>query len=198
MTGESASLTAAAPTAPPSLVLIRLLETLNRAIGRWVAWLALGCVLTCFAVVVLRYGFGIGLIWLQEAYVWQHALLFMLGAGPAFVNGQHVRVDLLYQRQGRRRQALLDLVGCLLLLFPFLAVIGYESWGFAAMAWAIREGSGQTGGLPGVFLLKSSLLVFVGLIGLQGIATVLRSLLVLGGHAAVLDDAPHGKGDHAA
>ena len=60
---------------------IRGVDALNERIGRAVSWLTLGCVLTCFAVVVLRYAFDLGFPWLQELYVWQHAAVFMAGAG---------------------------------------------------------------------------------------------------------------------
>ena len=52
---------------------VRAVDALNDWVGRTVAWLTLGCVLTCFAVVVLRYAFGTGFPWLQELYVWPWA-----------------------------------------------------------------------------------------------------------------------------
>ena len=61
--------------------IIRAIDRLNELVGRVVAWLTLGTVSVCFLVVVLRYVFSIGFVWLQELYVWQHALVFMLAAG---------------------------------------------------------------------------------------------------------------------
>ena len=62
------------------------------------AWLTLGTVLICFATVYLRYALNIGLIWLQELYIWTHAAAIMFGAGYVLMRGGFVRVDLLYTR----------------------------------------------------------------------------------------------------
>ena len=80
-------------------------EAINEWIGRAVAWLTLGCVLTCFAVVVLRYAFDIGRPWMQELYVWQHAIVFMVGAGYTMLHRGHVNVDVVYGRMSARGRA---------------------------------------------------------------------------------------------
>jgi TRAP-type mannitol/chloroaromatic compound transport system permease small subunit len=50
----------------------------------------------------------------------------------------------------------------------------------------LREGSANPGGMPGLYILKSFILVFVVLVGLQGIAMALRSVLVLKGREDLL------------
>ena len=82
---------------------VRSVDALNEWIGRAVAWLTLGCVLTAFAVVLLRYVFDLGLPWLQELYVWQHAAVFMAGAGYTMLHRGHVSVDVLYGHLAARR-----------------------------------------------------------------------------------------------
>lgn len=158
---------------------LRFLEVVNLTVGNVVCWLALGCTLVCFAVVVLRYAFDIGIIWLQELYVWQHALLFVLGAGPALTNNEHIRVDLITERLSSSKQAILEVMGICFLLMPFLAFIAFTTIPFVALSWMIGETTGQTGGLSAVYLLKGSLLVFVFLLGLQGLAGLLRNILFL-------------------
>ena len=69
------------------------LDTIAEATGRAVAWLTLAMALVAIAVVGLRYGFGIGLIWLQESVTWMHAAVFMLGAAWTLRHDGHVRVD---------------------------------------------------------------------------------------------------------
>ena len=61
-------------------LLARGIDRLNETVGRTVAWLVLAMVLVQFLVVVMRYAFGLGSIWLQESIVYLHALLFMVGA----------------------------------------------------------------------------------------------------------------------
>ena len=63
------------------------IDRLNGAIGRTVAWACLFVVVVQFTVVVLRYGFGIGSIWLSESIVYAHAGLFMLAAAWALPSG---------------------------------------------------------------------------------------------------------------
>jgi len=62
--------------------LIRVADGINEWIGRVVAWVTLGTVLVCAAVVVLRYVFAWGSICLQEAYVWQHVPVLAPGENP--------------------------------------------------------------------------------------------------------------------
>lgn len=160
---------------------VAAVDGLNEAIGKTVAWLTLGTVLVCFAVVVLRYGFGIGFIWMQELYVWQHALVFMLGAGYTLLHGGHVRVDIFYGRASSRRRAWVDIFGTVVFLIPWLLVLAIESSGFILSSFAIREGSFQAGGLPGAWLMKAVVWVFCLLVGLQALALVARRVLFLAG-----------------
>lgn len=160
---------------------VAVVDGLNEALGRVAAWLTLGTVLVCFTVVVLRYGFGTGQIWLQDLYVWQHAAVFMLGAGYTLLHEGHVRVDVLYGRASPRRRAWLDITGTFIFLFPWLIVLAWMSGPFILSSWAIREGSAQAGGLPGAYLMKSLIWAFCLLVGLQGLALVARRILFLAG-----------------
>lgn len=168
---------------------VRGIDALNDWVGRTVAWLTLGCVLTCFSVVVLRYAFSIGYPWLQELYVWQHAAVFMAGAGYTLLHRGHVNVDVIYGRLSDRRKAWLDIFGTLVFLFPWLAVLAVTSAPFVTSSWSIREGAANADGMPAVYLLKSLLWVFCGLLFLQGLALIARRTLFLAGHAS-FDDTP--------
>ena len=161
---------------------VRAVDTLNEWIGRAVAWLTLGCVVTCFAVVVLRYGFNLGLPWLQELYVWQHAAVFLLGAGYTFLHRGHVNVDIFYGQMSARRKAWFDVFGTIVFLFPWLAVIAVAAGPFILSSWAVGENTGTANGMPAVYLLKSLLWGFCGLVFLQGLALVIRRGLFLVGH----------------
>src|SRR6204780_1327291 len=93
------------------------------AIGRAAAWCCLYVVLAEFAVVVLRYAFGLGSIRLQESVLYAHAALFMLAAAWTLQVGGHVRVDIFYGQAKPRTRALIDLLGALVFLFPFAIVL---------------------------------------------------------------------------
>lgn len=151
-------------------------DALNERIGRFAAWLLGIVVLTVFAVVVLRYGFGWGRVWLQETYSWLNAAAVLLGAAYTLKHDAHVRIDLLYERWSRRRRAVADLLGAALLLLPFAILIALTSGGYVARSWQIREGSREAGGLPGVFLLKTLIPLAALLLLLQGLALAIRAV----------------------
>ena len=152
-------------------------------VGRGVAWLTLAMVLTTFLVVVLRYGFALGWVWMQETYVWLHGIVFMIGAGYTLLHDDHVRVDIFYRSASPRHKALVDLLGVFVLLLPVLAIVAYVAWPYVIESWSKLEGSREAGGLPGLFLLKTMILGFCALVALQGLALAARGILILAGRA---------------
>jgi len=160
---------------------VTVVDSINEWIGRVVAWLTLGCVITCFLVVVLRYGFSIGFPWLQELYVWQHAAVFMVGAGFTMLHGGHVSVDIAYSKFGPRTKAWVDILGTLLFLLPWMGVLAWTSSQFVLSSWKILERSSTADGMPGLYILKSTIWVFCAVISLQGIALIARRTLFLKG-----------------
>lgn len=164
------------------VVFVNLIDRMNERIGRGVAWLTLLMVLITFAVVILRYVYAIGWVWLQESYVWLHGMVFMLGAGYTLLHNAHVRVDIFYRRNSARYKATIDLFGTLLLLLPVVGVVIFVSYDYVLKSWLGLEESREAGGLPALFLLKSVIVMFCVLIGLQGLSLAARSYLVLVGH----------------
>lgn len=155
------------------------IDRFNAAIGRASAWLAAAIVALQFAVVVLRYVFGIGSIWLTESILYSHAALFLLAAAWTLRDNGHVRVDIFYAGARERTRALVNLCGALLLLLPFMAVMLYFALTYVARSWAILETSRETSGIPAVFLLKTLIPLFAVMLALQGIAQAIRALAVL-------------------
>jgi TRAP-type mannitol/chloroaromatic compound transport system permease small subunit len=163
--------------------LINAIEKLIDVSGRAVSWLTLLMVLVTFIVVVLRYAFDVGSIALQESITWLHAMVFMIGAAWAMREGAHVRVDIFYARFGDRGRAWVDLFGSLFLLLPVMGFIIWISWEYLNESWSVLEGSREAGGLPGVFLLKSLILVMAALLILQGLVDIAHNLKKIRGHA---------------
>jgi TRAP-type mannitol/chloroaromatic compound transport system permease small subunit len=162
--------------------LARAIDRLNETIGVSVAWLALILVLVEFTVVLMRYVFGVGSVKMQESIVYMHAIIFMVAAGYTLLHDGHVRCDIFYAAAPPRRQAIIDLIGVALFLLPTCALIGWAAWPYVAQAWAAREGSPEGSlGIPGVYLLKSIILVFAALVALQGVALAIHSALRLAG-----------------
>ncbi len=155
------------------------IDRLIAAVGRAAIWLSLAVVLLQFTVVVLRYALGIGSLWLAESIVYGHAALFMLAAAWTLQVNGHVRVDIFYGEASSRAKALIDLVGALALLLPFVAAIAWFALPYTARSWAILERSREVSGLPFVYLLKSLIPLFALLMALAGVAQAIRAALVL-------------------
>ena len=170
-------------------LVVRAICAINGLLGRVFSWFSLGIVVVCFTVVAMRYVFRIGSVPLQDAYVWLNGMMFMGIAGYTLMRDIHVRVDIFYRDAPLRRKAMVDIFGSLAFLAPFLAVLVIWSWPYVERSWALGESSPNVGGLPGLFVLKSFLLVFAAVVGLQALAIVLRGVLVLAGREALLPPA---------
>ena len=132
-----------------------------------------------FLVVVLRYLFGISFIWMQETYVWMHAYIFMAGAGFTYLNDDHVRIDIIYRNSSKLYRVIVDLVGNIVLLLPFLYIIWSYSFPFVYKSWQMNEVSREAGGLTMIFLLKLAILIFAFLLFIQVISKIINNFITL-------------------
>jgi len=144
--------------------------------GRTVSWLSLLLVLVTFLIVVLRYVFNSGSIALQEVTTYLHASVFLAGMAYTLQQDAHVRVDIFYSQFSKQTKAWVDLFGALFLLLPFMLFVSWISWLYIADSWSVLEGSREAGGLPGVFLLKSLILVMTSLLSLQAFTQIARNI----------------------
>ena len=85
-----------------------LFSFINIFFGYLCSFLVLLMTINVFVVVILRYLFGISFIWMQETYVWMHAYIFMLGAGYAYLNDDHVRIDIIYRNASSKYKRVLQ------------------------------------------------------------------------------------------
>lgn len=155
-----------------------ILDRFSTATGRLTAWLTLLMVIVTCVVVVMRYVFDAGLIWLQESVVWMHAIVFMVGAAYTLRSEEHVRVDIFYRAMSENRRAWVDTIGVLIFLLPVCVFLAIKAWDFAAVSWALKEASRESGGLPYplIPILKSIVVVMPVALGLQGVSLLLHSL----------------------
>ena len=131
--------------------------------------------------VLMRYFFSASEIWIMEVEIYFYAFIFLLGAGFAFRHDRHVRVDVFYAKMSERSQALIDVLGGILFLLPWTAVVIAVSYQYAAMSFRIGEGSSQPGGLPWLWILKSLICIGFLLLFVQGLANIFRAVLFLQG-----------------
>lgn len=103
------------------------------------------------------------------------SLVFLLGGAYVLREDRHVRVDVLYSRLSRRGQHWIDAVGAVTFLLPFSATTLWLCWPSVRNSWAVREVSPDPGGLAR-YPIKTAILIAFGVLFLQGVAQLVRSI----------------------
>lgn len=160
----------ALPTPPAA----RRIEDFVRAVGDGLSWIWLVLLGVVVLNVVLRYAFSTGRIELEELQWHLYAVGFLCGLSYCVPSDSHVRVDFLRDRMPPRIRAWVDLYGLILLVLPFVLLVGLSSLPFVAEAWRAGEVSASAGGLPGRWLIKAALPSAMGLLGLAAVARIVR------------------------
>ena len=150
------------------------LDRVTAGTGAILAMTPLALVIVQFSVVLMVYVFGRGSVQLQESLQYINALMFLGGAGYTALKDDHVRVDLIYSRLSPRGRTWVNFVGTCLLLVPFLAMFWWASLPYVLASWSIGEGSVEASGLPFVYILKSTLLLFALTLSINTLADLLR------------------------
>ena len=173
------------------LSLAGLAEAVTGRVGRAVSWLILIMAGVQFAIVMMRYVYGLNFIVMQESITYMHGAIFLLAAGYTLLDDDHVRVDVIYSTLSARGKALVNFIGTYAFLFPVCVLIIITSGSYVAQSWAVGEGSAEASGIQGVFLLKSLVPAFAVLLALQGFAVAARAAdLIRGGQGSVQGSAP--------
>lgn len=153
---------------------ISLALSLQRLCGAICVVLLAGLAFSEIAIVLLRYIYGIGFLQLQDFAAYCFAALVVLGIPYALGRDAHVRVDVFREKQSPATRRAVDMAGIVLLLMPVFTLLLYHVWPDIQYAWQIKEGSKETGGLPGLYLIKSCLPLAAVLMLIQGGAILLR------------------------
>ncbi|WOD08893.1 TRAP transporter small permease subunit [Marinomonas sp. GJ51-6] len=154
-------------------------EAVSHYTGRCVAWLTLLMMLLTCLIVLLRYGFGIGSIALQESVLYLHALVFMLGAAYTLKDDEHVRVDVFYRDFSATKKAWVNILGGIFFLLPFTIYTMYLSLDYVSASWRVLETSPEPGGLPFVYLLKTLIPIMMVCLIIQGLADIAKNIAVV-------------------
>jgi TRAP-type mannitol/chloroaromatic compound transport system permease small subunit len=164
-----------------SALLSPVAGNIARGAGRLTLVFVLLMALVEFALVVMRYVFGVNFIAMQESVTYLHGATFLIASGYALLTDDHVRVDIFYRGASEKRKALVDLAGSYLFLFPFCFVLLWATSPYVGASFAVREGSTEQSGIQGVYVLKSLIAAFAVLIALAGFAIAERSARRLAG-----------------
>jgi len=175
------------------MFLLRLEKTINAfsdLLGKIAGILLTLLLLNVFYDVVMRYLFNDVSIGMQEMEWHLYATIFLLGVSYAIRHDGHVRVDLIYERQSPKTQAWIDLGGTVIFLLPFTLLVGYYGINFVAESFEMSEQSGDPGGLPYRWLIKSMIPLAFFAMALSGIAVILRAINTIRGLHSPSSDFP--------
>ncbi len=183
------------------LAVTRVIDGISRRVAIVAVYLTLFAALLSAFNAIIRYGIGT-MVWLDRNYGagglfsgllsfygrhsnsflegqwYMFAGMVMLGAPWTLKINEHVRVDLIYGSVSERTRTWIDLVGGLLFLIPICVILIYFTWPWFVQSWVTNESSSNAGGLP-LWPVKLSLPVGFGLVGLQGIAEIIKCVLAL-------------------
>lgn len=151
------------------LVLCRVLDRVTLALCATAGWTMVAMVVVN---VVLRYGFGMGSIKLQDLATYGFAVFLILSLPLALSRGAHVRVEMLSENLGPEYLRRADAVAWVIVMVPLFGLIVWAGWRDLMFSWRIGEGSITPGGLGGLYLVKTALPVAAALMILQGLAVL--------------------------
>jgi len=193
--------------------MVRAFEGFSNTVGRVAAWAGLAMVLQqiviifmqrVFAVSELSFGFGkvvtFPISWWSEELKLYNALVVSLCIAWTFVQGGHVRVDLVYSTVRFRTKRAIDMFGSIFFMLPAATLIWLYSWFFLwrhlvvpnpsasdtldrllaksrALRWNVETIGFSPNGFNAYFLFKVLLVLFTALLFLQAITFFYRSFL---------------------
>ncbi len=159
--------------------ILEYINNINIKIGKLFSWALLAMVFLTCIIVILRYIFNLGFIWMQELVRYLYASVFMVCAAYTLAKDEHVRVDIFYSKLKNKDKILIDIIGSLIFLIPVCACILYYSFTYVINSWVQLEGSLEERGLHAVYLLKSLIWIFAVMLIAQGVYIVIKGFLKL-------------------
>ena len=155
---------------------MKFINKINTRIGKSFAWLLLIMVILTCIIVVLRYLFNIGFIWMQELVRFCYAMVFLACAAYTLAEDEHVRVDIIYSNLSNKSKSIINIIGSIIFVIPVCLVIIYYSFNYVVNSWAQLEGSLEERGLHAVYILKSFIWIFAIMLIFQALSIIYTNL----------------------
>ncbi|MGD2097166.1 MAG: TRAP transporter small permease subunit [Desulfobacterales bacterium] len=155
------------------------IDRLIQKIGFGLMWANCIVIVAIIIQVILRYGFGHGLVLLEELQWHFYAVAFMFGLSYAVTTDSHVGMDLVFDKLSPKWQCRWDIFGILVLLLPFAALICYQSLDFVYESWRLNERSVAPQGLPWRWAIKSVVPLSFAMLVLSAVSRLIRTIATL-------------------
>lgn len=150
-------------------------------IGYTTAFIMVLMILNVTYDVIMRYFFNTGSIAMQEMEWHLFSVIILLGISYTLKEDGHVRVDLIYDRLTQKKKAKINMVGVILFIIPVALLIAVESIPFVIESFNSNEQSGDPGGLPYRWLVKSLIPLSFFLLIITSIGFFIKNLNVYKG-----------------
>ena len=157
------------------LTLSRAIDRLNDFVGRWIIWAILASTLISGVNAVVRKAFNTSSNAYLEVQWYLFAAAFLLAAGYTLLQGEHVKIDVVYSRFSRRNQNWIDIFGFAFFLLPVCAIILWLGTPFFLQGLRSGEMSSNAGGLirwPVYLMIPLGF----GLLALQGVSELIKRI----------------------
>ena len=158
---------------------LRFIDYLSDLSGKSVRWLAMILVLVMATEVVMRYGFNHPTMWAYESSLQLGCAMYALAYCYAQRHDAHVRVDIFYTHLSPRGKATIDVICGLMMFLPVIGLLVGASWVWAIKSWTIQEKMVETYWYPPYYPLRTVVAIGWTMLGLQGLAGILRSFYTL-------------------
>ena len=162
----------------PFLALSRLIDKITTWVGKLTMWLILATTLISAGNAIVRKIFNVSSNGLLEIQWYLFAAVFLMGAGYGFLKNSHVRIDFIVSRLSARTRNWIDVIGIIVVLFPFCMLCIVLSWPLFTNALATGEMSQNAGGLirwPAYGLIPLGF----SLLALQGLSELIKRIAFL-------------------
>ncbi len=161
------------PDSGPNFSIV--IDRFIRTIGNGVSWLSVFLILVILTQIILRYVFGMGQIFLEEAQWHLYAIVVMFGIPYGIVKDSHIRMDLIYGGLSDRKKEWIEIFAQLLFVMPFALILFLKGVDLVESAWRVNEGSASPGGIPWRWAIKSVLPITMAFYFLASVSRMVRA-----------------------
>ncbi len=161
--------------------ILSFVDSLSGWTARIARWLSVILILLLTYEVVMRYVFNSPTVWVMQTSMMVGGALIVLGWAYVLKEDGHVRVDVFYGRLSIRGKAIVNALGSVFILFPFIGLLAYKAAAQTAYSWSMNETMPETAWYPPVWPIRAVVFVGLALFLLQAIARFIRDLRVVSG-----------------
>ena len=155
------------------------IDKMVKGVGHVVMWANVLLIGAIVAQVLFRYLLNQNFPKLDEIQWHFYGLVTMVGISYALVTDSHVRVDILHLQLSRRAQRIIEVLGILTLVAPFLYLMIDQGWDYFYESWRVSERSSSPTGLPGRWAFKAIIPISFVLLSFAALARLIHDVHAL-------------------